>query len=302
MTNEQKAFGAGRIAALVARACMRKDKKECTIEFAMDFLRKFEEVDLDKAKPIAKRVLKEVVSKDESPEALEKWAASVEHVDAPFPDYFKGTGGENGAMKSTEATTVAPKPLLQAAVKTLGMGPSAYKGLPKDDNSAYCEELQRRVLAHVANISGERRTVLPTPEEMMEMKKAIEAKKELSSLDASNIIQGRPKRRAASSAAEAIKRDIARDLEREAAQAASQPQKKKAKTDEDDKDRSAGHVTRSKMAEADEKAEKEEEGEDEEEEDSDDDEEGGSESGSEGSDDSSGSSSSDDEEEQEDDE
>lgn len=298
MTSKQHSLSGGRVAAIVARGCMGKDKEECTVDFALGLLHKenqqFEPADIEKAKPIVERVLKEVVSKETTAEALEAWAAKVEGQEEPFNDKSHDAGEGNGVEKAAVAT----KAQLQAAVKTLGMGPSAYKGLSKDDPAKYCEELQRRVMAYVNSVSSEKYETLPSTEELEEMKKAAEAKKELSSLDASNIIQGRPKRRAASSAAEAIKRDIARDLEREAAQAASEPQQKKAKTDRDNKEASAAAASssKSKPTKA-EDTEKEEEEEEEEDEDSDEEE-----SGSDGSDDSSGSGSSDDDDNDDDEE
>lgn len=288
----------GRIAALVARGCIGKNKEEWNLDLALNLLQKenkqLQSSDLEKAKFIAERVLKEVVTKKDTPEALEEWAGSVEDKEEPFAD-ADAEMAEANEVNGLPESSVATKAQLQAAVKTLNMGPSAYKGLPKDDAAAYCKGLQRRILDFILNLSGQKRETLPSPEELMEIKKAVEAEKELLSLDASNIIQGRPKRRAASSAAEAIKRDIARDLEREAAQAASEPQQKKPKNEKADIAAAAASSS-SKPSEADDKREKKEE--EEEEEDSDDDEEGSSEE----SDNSSGSGSSDDDDDDDDEE
>ena len=65
MTNEQQGLSGGRVAAVVARGCIGKDKEECTVDFVLGLLQKenqqFEPADLEKAKGIAERVLKEVV-------------------------------------------------------------------------------------------------------------------------------------------------------------------------------------------------------------------------------------------------
>ncbi|CDJ62895.1 hypothetical protein, conserved [Eimeria necatrix] len=143
-------------------------------------------------------------------EAFDSFAVCAENLKKPLDNMAEAVDGK---------AAVATKAELQAAAKTLGMGTSAFRGLPKDDEAAYCKELQSRVLKFIENASGEHYESLPSAETLAEVKKAAEAKKELSSLDPSNII-------------EAIKRDIQRDLEREAAQASSEPQPKKPKTDE----------------------------------------------------------------------
>ncbi|XP_026192967.1 glutamic acid-rich protein-like [Cyclospora cayetanensis] len=184
---------------------------------------------------------------------------------------------------SGNVTNVATKAQLQAAVKTLGMGPSAFKGLSKEPD-AYCSELQARILAFIEKSSGEKHKALPTPEELAELKKAAEAKKELSFLDASSII-------------EAIKRDIARDLEREAAQAASEPQQKKAKVEKEAGTRAsaapaAGSGAGKRGGDAEEKQEEEEDEDAEDSEDSDEDEDGSEDSEGDSEEDSDGSDSS----------
>ncbi|CDJ45147.1 hypothetical protein, conserved, partial [Eimeria tenella] len=143
-------------------------------------------------------------------EAFDSFAVCAEDLEKPLDNMTEAVDGK---------AAVATKAELQAAAKTLGMGTSAFRGLPKDDEAAYCKELQSRVLKFIENASGEHYESLPPADTLAEVKKAAEAKKELSSLDPSNII-------------EAIKRDIQRDLEREAAQASSEPQPKKPKTDE----------------------------------------------------------------------
>ncbi|OEH76493.1 lwamide related protein [Cyclospora cayetanensis] len=213
----------GSLAAAIARGFAGRSRKECTPELAATLLEeqkmKLTEGELQRAKQIVLKIVDEVLAKDESREAVEAWAARVEGQENPFETPAKAEQKTNDD-DSGNVTNVATKAQLQAAVKTLGMG--------------YIDgELQARILAFIEKSSGEKHKALPTPEELAELKKAAEAKKELSFLDASSIIEGRPKRRAASSAAEAIKRDIARDLEREAAQAASEPQQKKAKVEKE---------------------------------------------------------------------
>ncbi|CDJ61943.1 hypothetical protein, conserved [Eimeria maxima] len=215
---------AGSVAAAVARGCIGKPKEECTAEFAYSLVQqKFNlsaaaAEELQQLRQLAERVVKEVVCPASSAEEIEAFAAKAMNQKHPF-DEVAGGGGDS-------CIPVAAKAELQAAVKALGMGPAAYRGLSKDDPDAYCKELQSRVLSFIENNLGESWKSLPPPDKLDELKLAAEARKELSSLDASNIIEGRPRRRAASSAAEAIRRD----LEREAAQAASLPQSKRMKT------------------------------------------------------------------------
>ncbi|KAL8452650.1 hypothetical protein Emed_001214 [Eimeria media] len=287
-------------------------------------------------------------------EKLEAYAASVENEDKPFKDKVNGVRRNTTVEETADGrkASVASKAELQAAVKALGMGPSAYKGLPKDDPEAYCKELQRRVLAFIAKASGEEHTTLPSAEELADIKKAAEAKQELSSLDTSNILVipaaavalAAAPAVAASAVAlagaaaavalaavaaaegspwfccclhafvEAIRRDIQRDLEREAAQAASEPQKKKSKAAESDgeetaaaapsKKASSSSSSSSKGASAAAKkgAKKEEEEEEEDEDEDEEDEEEEEEADSSDSDDSSGSDSSGDDDEEEEEE
>ncbi|KAL8275138.1 hypothetical protein Esti_001017 [Eimeria stiedai] len=234
MTNK-KGLSDGQMAAIIARGCANKKKEACNLEFALELLQKekhqLKDKELDHAKVIAQRVLDDVISGGTDPEKLEAYAASVENEEKPFKDNVNGVAETAEGRKAS----VASKAELQAAVKTLGMGPSAYKGLPKDDPEAYCKascgELQRRVLAFVAKASGDEPAALPSAEELAEIKKAAEAKQELSSLDASNILVLLAAFAPAAAAGEAIKRDIQRDLEREAAQAASEPLRKKSKAE-----------------------------------------------------------------------
>ncbi|CDI76087.1 hypothetical protein, conserved [Eimeria acervulina] len=315
---QQQQPSAGRVAAAVARGCIGRPKVECTAEFAVSLLKKeFDlsaaaEDEIQRLQQIAEKVLKEVVEVASGSDEIEAFAAAAVDKEDPFE--------KNEKTKDAQACApVATKAELQAAVKTLGMGPAAYRGLPKDNPAAYCkglrrhlQELQSRVLTFIKNISGDVLSSLPSAEQLSELKKAAEAKKELSSLDASNIIQGRPKRRAASSAAEAIKRDIQRELDREAAQASSQPHSKKQKTDKEEGAAAAASSSSSSSSSsnggdvAERKKAKEEEEEDEEDEDEDEDSssDNSDESDDSSSNSSSGSSSSsnDDEEEEDEDE